>query len=289
MDRTYLVYAIGVDGYKTARSDNKPIYNPDGTKKHYRGDRIYFKQVMYGQKYRSIFGESAITLVGNRTEILGQQVLLSRTLGKPAFILSYPIRNDVGAISGVLCIGTTLVDMSNEVTRVKLGKTGYAILLDRDGKVIAHGNPKKVVGALQDLSDHPVYTNTNKGQMITYRKDDVKLVAIRGETSQGWTVIIEREFDDAFNALKRAKLWGLAFLVVTSLFVTITAMFLAKLMTGPIRSLSIKADRLSMGKMDVMIDETDRSDEIGEMAKAIERMGVSIRIALKKISRDRKR
>jgi methyl-accepting chemotaxis protein len=96
---TYFVFSVGADGYKVARSDDKDMLKPDASKAFFRGDRVYCQQVMTGKKF-------------------GQQVLLSRTLGKPAFVLCSAIRRVT--IAGALCIGMTLEGMSTLVTQLEL-------------------------------------------------------------------------------------------------------------------------------------------------------------------------
>ncbi len=47
----------------------------------------------------------------------------------------------------------------------------------------------------------------------------------------------------------------------------------------PVRELTTVADRFSRGQMDLVIPYTDRGDEIGRMAKALNRLGMSIKMA----------
>ena len=63
----------------------------------------------------------------------GQQVLIGKTSGKPAFVLSVPIREEGEPISGVLAIAMKITDISERVTQAQIGKTGYAFLVDEDG------------------------------------------------------------------------------------------------------------------------------------------------------------
>jgi methyl-accepting chemotaxis protein len=82
---TYLIFATDPQGYMTARNDDEkePIYKPDGSKAHFRGDRPYFQQPMQGRPF-------------------GQQVLISRTNNQPAHCLSVPIQGANLATVGVL-------------------------------------------------------------------------------------------------------------------------------------------------------------------------------------------
>lgn len=265
---TYLAYSVGKDGFKTARSDAKPIYKEDGSKAFYRGDRTYFSDVMNGKSY-------------------GQQVLLSRTLGKPAFILCAPIDRQSEAL-GTLCIGMTLEDMSVLVSQLSLGKTGYAVLLDGKNKVIAHGRPDTIQESLQDLSSHPL-VNVASSKYVEYELGGTRKVGYRIETAVGWSLIVEQDYSEAFAPLQRSKNQALILLVVTILVSFVVAYFISLRIVQPIKHLTEVAEGISKGKfISAKLEEDKRGDEIGSLARAIERMSISIRIAFQKLKEDRK-
>ncbi len=62
---------------------------------------------------------------------------------------------------------------------------------------------------------------------------------------------------------------------------------MSRLLLTPINNLIQTADEISKGKLDFEIKETARNDEIGLLAKAFERMGISIRLAMKKLQQKR--
>ncbi len=262
----YLAYAIGSDGYKTARSDDKPILKEDGTKAHYRGDRSYFKQIQAGAR-------------------IGQQVVLSRTLNKPAFILcqALALANSSYKDSGALCIGSTVSKLSDSVVNTRLGATGYAILLDDANKVIAHGNPDALKEQLQDFSDQPVVTKAELEQPYVYESGDTKKIAYMKSVGQGWRLIVTQDYDDAYGSYLAAKRDSLILFVVTVLVSGLISFFMAKMLARPIQNLTLIANEIRKGSFYSSIEESKRTDEIGELARAIEKMSISISIAFKKL------
>ncbi|WP_370052198.1 cache domain-containing protein [Neptunomonas sp.] len=261
---TYLVYAIGPDGYKTARSDNDPVLNADGTPKHFRGDRTYFQQIKAGNA-------------------IGQQVLLSRTLGKPAFILCHTV--GIQSSPGALCMGMKLTDMSEAVANISFGQSGYAMLLDDDNKVIAHGKPELLSEQLQDFSDYPMVANGTLEQPVVYSNNGVEKVAYMQPLNQGWRLIIEQDYDDAYASVKRTKLEAYILMIATLIISVLAAYLIARLITRPIAKLTAIAEDISKGKFHDKLDESARGDEIGTLARSIERMGVSIKIMLKRLAK----
>ena len=59
--------------------------------------------------------------------------------------------------------------------------------------------------------------------------------------------------------------------------------FLGKALTRPINELTAIAVQLSNGELQVNIPQTARGDEIGSLARAIERLGVSIQLAMDRL------
>jgi len=62
--------------------------------------------------------------------------------------------------------------------------------------------------------------------------------------------------------------------------VSAVAYWLGHRLADPIRRLTTLADNISRGEMSGKILETERGDEIGALARAIERMSVSIQMAM---------
>jgi len=53
----------------------------------------------------------------------------------------------------------------------------------------------------------------------------------------------------------------------------------------PIRELTEVADQFSRGRLDLKIPHLQKTDEVGKMAKALERLGMSIKIAMRKLKK----
>ena len=69
-----------------------------------------------------------------------------------------------------------------------------------------------------------------------------------------------------------------------SLLTILVNIFFSKWVIGPIRILAENADAISLGKLDTEIN-TAGGDEIAKLAKAFERMKISIRMAFDQLSK----
>lgn len=254
---SYLMFTVAPDGANIARND--------GGKLTPYGDRAYFKAVMAGDD-------------------VGRLVAIGKSSGKPSLIIASPIRNDSRAIVGVVAMAMNLGEVSRTVTDIRIGDTGRAILLDASNKVIAHGDETKVKEALQDFSTHPALKVAGINEMPkTYMVGDKKMVGYLKKLPQGWTLLVEQEYDEAFATLNKMHNEARILILVAVILVTGVAFLMGKELTRPINQLTEIAEKLSNGQLDVAIPQTRRGDEIGSLARAVERLGISIQMAMDRL------
>lgn len=263
---SYSVFTIDAQGYIAARSDDRSTINADGTKKYFRGDREYVKEITSGHA-------------------VGQQVLLSRRLNIPALVMCVPIHkvNSASVYLGGLCMAMKLTTISSAVENLIVGETGFAMLLDDNSRVVAHGNTKVVFNELHDLKDHPVVQLAGNEKKFFYSDGDVKKVAYSKDLAQQWRLIFEQNFDDAYSESLKNQENLLYFLIATLAVSMAIAFLLAKSLSDPIKRIAAAAYAISKGQLGTKLEDVSRGDEIGDLAKAVERMAVSVKLAIKKL------
>jgi methyl-accepting chemotaxis protein len=72
---------------------------------------------------------------------------------------------------------------------------------------------------------------------------------------------------------------------VTVLFVALVSYLVARRFSRPIRNLTQIADNISRGNLRASIAEVNRSDEIGGLARAVERLTASVKLAMERLSK----
>jgi methyl-accepting chemotaxis protein len=254
---SYLMFTVAPDGSNIARNDGAPLTT--------YGDRGYFKAVMAGEE-------------------VGRLVAIGKSSGKPSLIIATPIRNESRAIVGVLGMAMNLGDVSRTITDIRIGDTGHAILLDASNKVIAHGDASKVRTALQDFSAHPALKVAGISDApAVYTSEGVKMIGYVRKLPQGWTVLVEQQYDEAFATLTKMQHEARILIGIAIALVIGVAFLMGKQLTRPINELTAIADKLSKGQLDVAIPQTNRGDEIGSLARTIERLGISIQMAMDRL------
>ena len=248
----YLTFTIAPDGNNIGRNDEEAL--------RFYGDRGYFKQAIEGRQ-------------------VGQEVVISRTTGQPAVILSVPVWR-LDKVVGVLAVGTSVTEVSTTITNVKIGQTGFAFLVDDQGKVIAHPS------ARDSLKAHPAVAGLGaepRKQMVFTGPSGKPVIAFAERTKYGWTLVAQQDYDEAYRPLALANRNALILLGITVLFVLLVSYALASRLTQPIRRLTQVADGISRGNLGASIAETKRSDEIGSLARAIERLRASVKLAVERL------
>ncbi len=258
-DWAYLAFTTDTEGNNVGRSDGKSL--------KYYGDRVYFKQVAEGKQF-------------------GHQLLIGKTSGKPAMVLSTGIVDGAGTFIGVLAQAMTLTELSGKIVTKRVGNTGFSFLLDDQGQVVTHPD-EAMTQARTDLSDHPMLVAFKDGKTTAVFVDasGEKIVAVAQKTAQGLTVISQQNYDEAYYFIKAENNKAIIILVVTLVAILLSALLVSKWLTLPIRNLTEIADKYSQGQLDLKISGLDRNDEIGLLSQAIERMGTSIRLAMSRLKK----
>jgi methyl-accepting chemotaxis protein len=248
----YLAFTIAPDGNNVGRNDEEPP--------RFYGDRGYFKQAIDGRQ-------------------MGQEVVISRTTGQPAVILSVPIWR-LDKVLGVLAVGTSISDVTTTIANTKIGQTGFVFLVDEQGKVIAHPN------ARDSLKAHPAVVGLGgeaKNQLVYTDAAGKRIIAFAEKTKYGWTLVAQQDYAEAYQPLAEANRNALILLGGTVVFVLLVSYALASALTRPIRRLTQISDGISRGNLGAAIAETRRSDEIGSLARAIERLRASVKLAVDRL------
>jgi len=258
----YLVFTVDLKGMNTARNDGKSLKN--------YSDRQYYKDV-------AIKGKK-----------LTWQTLIGKTSKKPALVLAVPIISG-GRVIGVMAAAANIDDISKSVARWRRGKTGYAFLVDETGKVVSH-QVKQFVVQQKKLNNHPMiqaYKRNKRAQGAIYKDERGREVFghVRGNRYD-WALVVRQESEEIFEPLKSVQLFFYILFIVTIFVVSVVAWFFARALVKPITELTDIAERMSLGELDSKVN-VKAKDEIGLLALAIERMRISLNMAMARLRKKR--
>ncbi|MDB9512227.1 ATP-binding protein [Kamptonema animale CS-326] len=197
-----------------------------------------------------------------------QKLVLSEKL------FSTPV-NARAKTKGVAIIGTFLSDLAHVVGAVRLGKTGFAFLVDENGSVLAHPDPNFVSGDhLTNLSNYPAVKTLLNGQTGTFSFTDdkgVKWLSYGKKLDIGWGVIILQQEHEALENEKLFLKLAIAIAVIAVLGVGGLTWILTSRIIQPITHLTVAAESLCSGEWNQRVN-INRKDELGILAKAFNQM-----------------
>ena len=172
-----------------------------------------------------------------------------------------------------------LTDIINEI---RVGKSGYAYLVDKNGLYIAHPVKENIlkvnVSQLKGGESIAKLIKEGKTGIAEYELEGVeKAGAIASVPITGWSVVnsapVEELYASAYLTRNVIVSIGLIFLILASLLF----FFFARSLTRPLIDLVGSAEKIAAGDMAVEVTAQNRRDEIGDLARAFTRMIQSLK------------
>ena len=249
----YLAMTIDKDGWNVARSDNK--------QPKYYGDRNYFQAAISGKN-------------------ISYQVLIGRTTKKPAVCLSTPIHKEEKQINtiGVTTICSSLDALSEQVGKLKFGESGYAFVVDPNGRVLAHPESEYVSGdRLTDFSNYAPIKNLLQGNSgeLNFIDQDKKWVSYTTRLENGWGIAVIQEQTEFFKSKEEFQNLVLFIVLVTVIGVSIVTWLVGDRLIKPISNLTAEAIAISNGELDRKVI-INRKDELGILAHSFNQMATQL-------------
>jgi len=177
---------------------------------------------------------------------------------------------------GVTMVQVNLKFMWEVVRNIRVGKTGFAYVVDQQGRLIAHPDISLVLQKT-DLSAQPQVRAAlaSKGaagtdlERVSEGRDlsgKPVLTAFARIESLGWTVFVEQSIEEAYAPLYASLLRTGGLLVAGLLLAMVAGLVFARRMVEPIRILQEGADAFGAGDLSKRIDVRtgDELESLGE-------------------------
>lgn len=234
-------------------------------------DRDYYKEVF----------------VEGKKESIGKAVI-SKALNAPIVVSVVAIDGADGKNLAAVAFQFKLEQLSKIVSAIRVGKTGYGWIVDRDGMVIAHSNPEAVMNlnvldadkdgykGMDALGKRIVSEEKGVGSYIT--KAGVKMTTffVRVPNTPGWGLGIsvpENEINEWVYRL--VALLGIIALISVALAVFISVQ-IAKTIANPLKVICTAMDDFAKGDFTLAnVNEKDRlkidarNDELGDLGHSL--------------------
>ena len=251
-------------------------------KQTFVGDREWFQAAAKGESFIS-------------------EPLISRSSNKLQMILAVPIKNNSGAIIGVLSAGIPGQQGSKDVGDLVIGKTGYCYVIGRTGTTVGHKNREDVeslYNLIEASKSDPslISTATFLRRALESEKPEIGYPSYNGVEiiasfarikDCGWTVILRAPKDEFMGTVKTLRTSMIGIGVVILVLALGIVYLVARAMVKPIKIVVNALQNIAQGEGDLTVrlpvsgnDEiTDMSEyfneTIAKIGKSIQSVGVN--------------
>ena len=228
-------------------------------------DRDYFKDIMSG-----------------KTDVSVSNPVISKALGIPIVVVAASIKRN-GRNDGMVGLQIPLDNLSRQIADVKLSDNSVAILVDGDGMVIAHPDPKIVMNLNILKADEIGYEGLSAAGRIMQRGEPVSMRMKRpdGATLHGfaspiantpnWSLAVLVPLSEIQASGRSIAVLVVAFSVAAIAIIVALSFLFGRSIAKPVRSIADAANELADGKLDIEIPESAirRVDEIGALSRSM--------------------
>ncbi len=202
---------------------------------------------------------------------------ISASTGKMVITISRASKDG----SGVIGIDITLDSIQDITNQVKIGDEGYAILLDRDRKYIAHPTMEGGSEAKEEFYNQ-VYEQENGSFNYNFEGTEKIMKYITNDLT-GWKIagtVVSEEINDAAAPIFKNTVLVIVLALIAGIVIIY---FIVKSIIKPIRMLKEQAITVSNGDLTEII-EINTKDEIGDLAHAFNDMAHKLREVIEQIN-----
>ena len=296
-ERILLDSAVGQLTYNYAHRKVHPSFRKLIEKRGYydlflfdqAGNAVYtaFKEDDFGQNFSEGGGPYADTELGKVYRAAAAmtepgQVAFSDfqhyapSAGAPALFMATPVIDDRGKKQGVIALQLPLGQIDAILNSTAgVGESGEVFLVGSDGLRRNDSHHTAENDTLSVSYQNPLVDQAFAGQSGsgegTNEENAETLVSVMPLSIEGvtWAVVAEQEKGEAMAPVIGIRNGMLLAAVALLAVVAVAGFLFARSITKPMSRLTATMDDLAQGNLEVEVKGTERSDELGQMAKSV--------------------
>ena len=218
------------------------------------------------------------------------KVYFAEATSIPQIDMFSPVFSTQGKVIAVVKGQITLGRLWDLIAQVKVGETGFAYIVDDEGRVIAHPSLELVLRA-PNFSDRKIVSSLLQGtqaslsreEFVYINEDHLQVFSNGVRIPQvGWAVLVEQPTTQAFAQLNTLQNLFYTTLLGSFLLLLLVSLFLSESFTRPIRVLEHATDQLKQGQFDTNA-QIHTGDEIEELANSFNIMAQRLKVTIDKL------
>nr|WP_180954087.1 methyl-accepting chemotaxis protein [Bacillus sp. M6-12] len=219
--------------------------------------------------------------VGSKDKIIWTEPYID-SASNEAIVSAAKAVYDNGTLVGVMSVDISIDALIKIVDKTKIGKSGYAFLLDGSGKILAHPDKKMVT---KDMTKQPFFKQISAKQGVfveEYNGKEHAFSYIENPTT-GWKILGVVGIDELQSAGQKVLTPIIITFGLVLLFSILASFIVTRFITKPIKVLQSKMKQMENGDLTVSV-RTDRKDEVAQLSLSFNNMVTQVREILAKVS-----
>jgi putative methionine-R-sulfoxide reductase with GAF domain len=213
-------------------------------------------------------------------------VYIDDVTSEPLIVVAIPVKSVLGDVQGTLVAEVNLKFMWDLVDQLKVGETGYAYVVDNEGRLIASGDTARVLRGentkhileVQEFLDNPSASGDITPEVVAY-------TGLTGEKVVGsfvplgtpqWAVFIEIPYSEAYAPVFRAVGVSIVAILVMAILAGLAGVIVARRLAVPLIELTGTATRIADGEIQLQA-AAGGAKEIASLAIAFNTMTTQLR------------
>ncbi len=203
-----------------------------------------------------------------------------------------------GEFVGVLDFSLDLKNFQDKINKMKVGESGFIMLLDKAGNIISHSNEEFIGKKIEDLNikDYKNVNSINNEIITHFDENENNTYAMKAYKSKddmlGWTyiVVLDKKEIDAIKAQTNILITILVVVLVALILSIFMSIALFNSIFKPLEIIRIALDKLANYNLDTKAEKEqaikwiNREDEIGDIIRSTDATILNFRKILKEIT-----
>ena len=210
-------------------------------------------------------------------------------LYSPAFNIAVPVLDQNKSVAGVLYAKVVLDEIQAFITQTKIGQSGVAYIIDKNGIVFAHPQYKEMVlksyNTVENMIEGPL--NLVKGKEGSSQYENNKGEEVIGTYYRipltGWGLVTETGVKEALQPVRAAESKAYALIAIAFIISLGGSLLLAYIIVKPLVNMSKVVGEIKNGNLKKRLAVTSK-DEIGELQSSFNLMTDSLCTILNEVS-----
>ncbi len=208
---------------------------------------------------------------------------------EPTVTAAHPVFDEAGRLAGVFGVDYLLSGLGDMLRTIQVGASGQVFITDAEGYLVASSTVRELfvnkdgrsVRIRASEADNPVLRQAARDAPVVSREvvQDQRSYMVDSrafrENGLDWRIFVVLASDDYLGGLNKAVTRTGIVAIFASLLAFLAAMLTAAWIVRPILRLNIAASELAEGRLHEAPD-TQRSDELGQLARSFNTMAVQI-------------